>query len=150
MTSSQTDPDRSLNVLSGDEREGRTHTPIKTSAGGCSSLHERQLSRLMDVLPSSLFHCVAQLSDCVVMIPELLFTVILVILHQIPLHIKKTYVICEGTSSLRLHSSLIPLCHSSIHLSYLESKFCSSASFHKFRKRILVAFDGLTAVLFIM
>lgn len=144
VTSSQTDPHRSLNLLNGDKCKGRTHTPIKTSAGSSSGLQERQLSRLIDVLPSSLFHCVAQLAGCVVMISEPLFTVIPVL--QITLHIKKTYVICEGISSLRLQSSWISWCHSPIHLSYLESKFCSSVSFHKFRKRILVAFDGLTAL----
>lgn len=128
VTGSQTDPCRSLNLLNGNKCKGRTHTAIKPSTGSSSSLQERQLSGLMDILPSSLFHCVAQLADCVVMIPEPPFTVIPVILHQITLHIKKTYVICEGMSSLRLHSSLISLCLSCIYLSYLESKFCSSVS----------------------
>lgn len=129
------------------QMQTQTHTLIKMSADSSSRLREQQPSVVMDVLPSSLFHCVAQRADCVVMISEPLLAVTPAILHQITLHIKKTYVICEGISSLRLHSSFISLCRSSTHLSYLESKFCSSVSFRKFRKRILVAFDGLTALL---
>lgn len=78
-----------------------------------SSLQEK--NRLMKVLPSSLFHCAAQLSGCEVMISKPLFTVIPLILHQINLDIKKSSVIFEGIFSLRLHSTLISLCHSPIH-----------------------------------
>lgn len=118
---------------------------IHSYKNNSSSLQEKKQA---DEYSSFITISLCSTTGCIVMISEPVFNVISVILHQITLHIKKASVIFEGIFSLRLHSSLISLCHSPIHLSYPREQV--SIAFHEFRERIRVVFDGLTAFLCIM